>query len=67
MLKFSNFSDDLSKVGEHLNKAQESYTSARNKLVEGDGNLFSQVDKLKELGAKTQKNLLKPKETSKKE
>ena len=65
--KFSNFSDDLSKVGEHLNKAQESYTSARNKLIEGDGNLFSQVDKLKELGAKTQKNLLKPKESSRKE
>ena len=65
--KFSNFNDDFSKVAEHLNKAQDSYNSARSKLVDGDGNLFSQVDKLKELGAKTQKTLSKPKESLKKE
>jgi DNA recombination protein RmuC len=65
--KFSNFNEDFSKVAEHLNKAQDSYNSARSKLVDGDGNLFSQVDKLKELGAKTQKTLSKPKESLKKE
>ena len=65
--KFSNFNEDFSKVAEHINKAQDSYNSARSKLVDGDGNLFSQVDKLKELGAKTQKTLSKPKESLKKE
>ena len=59
--KFSNFTKDLFEVGKHLDRAKESYDSAQNKLTEGDGNLFTQVDKLKGLGAKTQKTLSKPK------
>lgn len=59
--KFSNFTKDLFEVGRHLDRAKESYDSAQNKLIEGDGNLFTQVDKLKGLGAKTQKTLSKPK------
>ena len=59
--KFSNFTKDLFEVGKHLDRAKESYDSAQNKLIEGDGNLFTQVDKLKGLGAKTQKTLSKPK------
>lgn len=59
--KFSNFTKDLFEVGRHLDRAKESYDSAQNKLIEGDGNLFTQVDKLKDLGAKTQKTLSKPK------
>lgn len=59
--KFSNFTKDLFEVGKHLDRAKESYDSAQNKLIEGDGNLFTQVDKLKVLGAKTQKTLSKPK------
>jgi DNA recombination protein RmuC len=59
--KFSNFTKDLFEVGKHLDRAKESYDSAQNKLIEGDGNLFTQVDKLKDLGAKTQKTLSKPK------
>ena len=59
--KFSNFTKDLFEVGKHLDRARESYDSAQNKLIEGDGNLFTQVDKLKGLGAKTQKTLSKPK------
>jgi DNA recombination protein RmuC len=58
--KFSNFTKDLFEVGKHLDRAKESYDSAQNKLIEGDGNLFTQVDKLKGLGAKTQKTLSKP-------
>lgn len=59
--KFSNFTKDLFEVGKHLDRAKESYDSAQNKLIEGDGNLFTQVDKLKGLGTKTQKTLSKPK------
>ena len=59
--KFSNFTKDLFEVGKYLDRAKESYDSAQNKLIEGDGNLFTQVDKLKGLGAKTQKTLSKPK------
>lgn len=59
--KFSNFTKDLFEVGKHLDSAKESYDSAQKKLIEGDGNLFTQVDKLKGLGAKTQKTLSKPK------
>jgi DNA recombination protein RmuC len=59
--KFSNLNKDLSDVGRHIDKVQESYNSAINKLSEGDGNLFTHVNKLKDLGAKTQKELSKPK------
>ena len=61
--KFSNLSKDLSEVGRHIDKVQESYNSAINKLSEGDGNLFTHVNKLKDLGAKTQKELSKPKKS----
>ena len=61
--KFSNLSKDLSEVGRHIDKVQESYNSAISKLSEGDGNLFTHVNKLKDLGAKTQKELSKPKKS----
>ena len=63
--KFSNFTKDLFEVGKHLDRAKESYDLAQNKLIEGDGNLFTQVDKLKGLGAKTQKTLAKPRPKAK--
>ncbi|MDB4252899.1 DNA recombination protein RmuC [Gammaproteobacteria bacterium] len=59
--KFNGLSNDLQKVGEHLDKAQSSFDNAQTKLSSGKGNLFSQVEKLKELGAKTTKTLEKPK------
>ena len=61
--KFSNLNKDLSEVGRHIDKVQESYNSAISKLSEGDGNLFTHVNKLKDLGAKTQKELSKPKKS----
>jgi DNA recombination protein RmuC len=61
--KFSNLSKDLSEMGRHIDKVQESYNSAISKLSEGDGNLFTHVNKLKDLGAKTQKELSKPKKS----
>ena len=65
--KFSGLSDDLSKVGDYISKAHGAYNSAQRKLSEGDGNLFSQVEKLKHLGAKTKTALLKQTSPIKKE
>lgn len=55
--KFVGFTDDLIKVGQQLDTAKRSYSEAMNKLSEGRGNLVRQVELLKELGAKTNKNL----------
>ena len=40
-----------------MNDAKDSYERAVGKLSEGPGNLVRQVEMLKELGAKTSKNL----------
>ena len=55
--KFVSFVDDLKKLGDQMNTTQKTYDSAFNKLVEGKGTLISRAEKLKELGAKTSKNL----------
>ena len=55
--KFVNFTDDLLKVGEHLERASKSYDDARRKLSEGNGNLITQVKALENLGVKARKKL----------
>jgi DNA recombination protein RmuC len=55
--KFVGFTKDLEKVGNYIDKTRESYEEARKKLSEGRGNIVRQVEKLKSLGAKTQKEL----------
>lgn len=55
--KFEGFLKDLEKIGLNLDRAQESYRDAHKKLTSGRGNLLGQVEKLKELGAKTSKNI----------
>ncbi|RYF99520.1 MAG: DNA recombination protein RmuC, partial [Chitinophagaceae bacterium] len=55
--KLAGFVDKLSDVGTNLSKAQKSYEQAFNQLKEGNGNLLSQAEKLKELGVKPKKNL----------
>lgn len=55
--KFVGFIGDLTKVSDHLDKAQKSHEAAINKLSSGRGNLLGQVEKLKSLGAKTTKAL----------
>jgi DNA recombination protein RmuC len=55
--KFVGFVGDLESVGSRLNQAQNSYTEAMNKLSKGGGNLIRQVEKVRELGAKTGKNI----------
>ena len=55
--KFVSFIESLEDVGSHLKKTQKSYNEAFGRLSEGRGNLISQVEKLKDLGAKAQKTL----------
>ena len=56
--QFVNLTDDLIKVGTQLKTVQGSYDSSMKKLT-GRGNLIRKVEIIKELGAKTSKNLNK--------
>ena len=53
-----NFCADLAEVGKALEKAQEAHGSAVKKLSEKKGNILGTADKLRELGAKTEKRLV---------
>lgn len=55
--KFAGLFNDLEAVGQHLARARESYDDVLGKLKTGRGNLLSQVEDLKSLGAKAQKSL----------
>jgi DNA recombination protein RmuC len=60
--KFVGFLEEMQKVGHRLDLAQASYRGAMSKLSTGNGNLVSQAEKLRELGARTNKAL--PKEVA---
>lgn len=55
--KLVGYLEDMRMLGERLNQAQTSYGNAISKLSAGKGNLTSQVEQLKELGAKTGKSI----------
>jgi DNA recombination protein RmuC len=55
--KFVGFVEDMKSVGERISQAQTSYAAAMDKLSNGKGNLVKQVERLKEMGAKTGKSL----------
>ena len=55
--KFVGFISDMQEIGDKLKGTQQAYDGAMNKLSNGRGNLIGKVEKLKELGAKTFKNL----------
>jgi DNA recombination protein RmuC len=57
--KFVSFLADLEKVGNQLDTVKKTYDEAHKKLSSGSGNLIGKVEKLKELGARTAKNLPK--------
>jgi len=61
--KFEGFVSDLISVGKKIDDSKKEYSEAMNKLVDGNGNLISRVEKLKKMGAKAKKaipdNLLK--------
>jgi len=55
--KFVNFVADLTKVGDSLRSADQSYQNAMNKLSTGSGNLVRQTEMLKKAGIRTSKQL----------
>ncbi|MGB0431053.1 MAG: DNA recombination protein RmuC [Bacteroidia bacterium] len=57
--KFVGFVANLEKVGDQLQKAQNSYNDAHAQLTTGNDNLVRQATKLKELGVKNKKELPK--------
>ncbi|MFT5166973.1 MAG: DNA recombination protein RmuC, partial [Saprospiraceae bacterium] len=60
--KFCNFVEDLKAIGHKLTSAQSSYHDAMNKLTDGKrmgDTLIGRAEKIKQLGAKTSKQLPK--------
>ncbi|MCI0750008.1 MAG: DNA recombination protein RmuC [Nevskiales bacterium] len=57
--KFVGLVDDLDKLGRALDTTGKAYQAARNKLSEGRGSLVDRAEELKQLGAKTSKQLPK--------
>ena len=55
--KFAGFTDNLRMVGERLRQAQQSYDEAFGQLSRGSGNLLRQVEMLRELGARSSRQL----------
>jgi DNA recombination protein RmuC len=57
--KFVGFLDDLKDVGAKLTATQKSYDDSISKLSSGKGNILRRVEKIRELGAKTTKEIPK--------
>lgn len=55
--KFVGFYDDLNDISKSLEKVSQSFADAKGKLSTGRGNLIGRVQKLKDLGIKTKKEL----------
>lgn len=55
--KFCLFAEALEEVGQRIEQTQESYSTAMNRLRDGQGNLVRQVEMLRELGADTSKQM----------
>lgn len=55
--KFHGFVEDMQKLGQRMDQARGSYDEAFGKLKTGRGNLISQAEKLRALGAKAKKQL----------
>lgn len=55
--KFEGFVGDLEKVGQRIDAAKGAWHDAKNKLVDGRGNVIRQTEMLKKLGAATKKSL----------
>ena len=55
--KFIGFTNDLESVGKAIDNAHKKYEAAQNKLISGRGNLVNSVEKIKKLGAKTNKSI----------
>ncbi len=51
--KFINFTEDLLKIKQNIDRAADSYDEAVKKMKDGKGNIIRTAEKIKELGAKT--------------
>jgi DNA recombination protein RmuC len=58
--KFASIVKDLDTLGDRLQSTQKAHSEVMAKISSGRGNLISQVEKLKELGAKAEKSLPAP-------
>jgi DNA recombination protein RmuC len=55
--KVVGFLATMDKMGGHIDKAQQSFSDARSQLATGKGSVVRQVEMLRELGAKSVKQL----------
>jgi DNA recombination protein RmuC len=55
--KFVGFLSDMDSIGRNIRQSQDAYDKALNKLSTGAGNLASTSEKIKKLGAKTNKQI----------
>ncbi len=55
--KFAGLLTDLEDVGKSIKRSEESYQQAWSKLKSGKGNLIGRVEKIREMGAKTKKQI----------
>ena len=55
--KFVGFVEELENIGKHLQRSDQAFTQAMNKLQLGRGSLTSRAEKLRELGVKHNKRL----------
>ena len=55
--KFVSFTSDIEQIGSNLKKAEDSYYSAYQKLSSGQGNIVSKLERIKKLGARTNKQI----------
>ncbi len=58
--KFAGFYEDMTKIERLLDSVKSTHTEAMKKLKEGRGNVMDKVRKLKDMGARTKKNLPAP-------
>ncbi|QHM72839.1 DNA recombination protein RmuC [Mixta intestinalis] len=55
--KMRLFVDDMTSVGQHFDRAQESYRQAMKKLSEGRGNLIAQSESFRHLGVEVKRSI----------
>ncbi len=55
--KFVSFTEDLIKVGKHMDDSKKTYADAMNKLYDGKGNLIKRAENMRKLGLKVAKQL----------
>ncbi|GIX30553.1 MAG: hypothetical protein KatS3mg124_1025 [Porticoccaceae bacterium] len=55
--QFVRFVEALDEVGQHLDRSLKAWQTARNRLVDGRGNLVRRVDALRQMGARVRREL----------